>query len=81
MRVKLNQKRIELSQNELSKKELSNVAPASEKNTQKGKRIQLYCVFILPKKSSRFSAEKKKKEWLKDTITKTINTFENKHQS
>ncbi len=28
MRVELNQKRVELSQNELSKKELSNVAPA-----------------------------------------------------
>ncbi len=29
MRVELNQKRVKLSQNELSKKELSNVAPAS----------------------------------------------------
>ncbi len=31
MRVELNQKRVELNQNELSKKELLNVAPASNR--------------------------------------------------
>jgi hypothetical protein len=60
LRVELNQKWVEVKQNELSKKELSNVAPASKKSLAVNDFIWLHFsghkkTFTLRKKIKEFS--------------------------